>query len=163
MPTLVDRYLRAGDLIPGDTWRLAEWCRQHGAMEFTVAAMCVGGTGAPLLVELERALERFRRHAAPRGLMVVLAGQPSMQPVPLWTLTAESLDVLRRFLPGGLFEYPGGDWERGWLEDPTFYRDGQVMLGVASHEGEGVLRLTAREHAAVAAAGFRTHIAPVVL
>ena len=38
--------------------------------------------------------------------------------------------------------YPTSEWDVGCLEDPTFYRPGTLMLGIVSHEHEGVLTLT---------------------
>jgi hypothetical protein len=35
--------------------------------------------------------------------------------------------------------------DAGWLEDFAIYRCGEVILGVVSHEGLVVLRLTERE------------------
>jgi len=44
----------------------------------------------------------------------------------------------------------------GWLEDPTLYRDGEIMLGIVSHEREGFLELTALEAVQLAALGIPT-------
>ncbi len=72
----------------------------------------------------------------------------------LWTLSAESLPLLLRFLPHGLFRWPPGP--AGWLEDLTVYRAGELVLGIVTHEAEGVLRLTPAEHAEVALLGIET-------
>ena len=73
----------------------------------------------------------------------------------LWTLNAGSIGALRETLPGGLFEYdPLHD---AWFEDPVIYRDGELLLGVLSHEAFAVLRVTDLEAALLAGAGFPSH------
>jgi hypothetical protein len=72
--------------------------------------------------------------------------------VPLWTLTSESTAALRSWLPKGiLYCYVPSD---AWLEDLILYRRGLMMLGVISHEGEGVLRVSAPERDELLALGF---------
>jgi hypothetical protein len=73
----------------------------------------------------------------------------------LWELNGETIDALRRVLPDGLFGYAPA--ERGWFEDPVFYRDGRLMLGILSHEAFAVLRLSEPESAQLSAAGFASH------
>jgi hypothetical protein len=44
-----------------------------------------------------------------------------------------------------------------WFEDPVIYRDGQLMLGVLSHEAFAVLRLEDHELPQLATTGFPSH------
>jgi hypothetical protein len=72
-----------------------------------------------------------------------------------WTLNEISIGALQDALPQGVLEYdPRPD---GWFEDPILYRDGELLLGVLSHEAFAVLRLTTSEAADLDAAGFRSH------
>ena len=156
------RYLSRRDVRPQQTWELVEWCVEHGATEFTLSRMSLGSSPATLLTEFEDALAPFRSTPAPRELMTVLLGRPRVQTIDLWTLSSESVAALRRFLPEGLFSGSSNDgMDTGCVEDPTFYRRGEVMLGVISHEGIGVLSLTPSEHRQVAAIGIPTHDEPV--
>jgi hypothetical protein len=154
------RWFYRGDVTAAQTWQLVEFCATRGATEFTVCLMTLQGSAAPNIAQVEDALSPFQLPTAPRELMTVLVGQPQVQPTRLWTLTPEAAAILRRFLPEGLFDYPSADWDAGWLEDPTVYRDGTVVLGVVSHEGEGILTLSAAEHAEVAALGIVTQSSP---
>jgi hypothetical protein len=69
--------------------------------------------------------------------------------VRLWTYNEESLERLLSFVDSGLFHWPAGP--DGWFEDLTVYRHGELLLGLVSHEREGVLRLTSQELVEVAA------------
>jgi len=77
--------------------------------------------------------------------MTTLAGEETRRPTDTWRLSTESADVLRQHVADGLFVAPSHSMA-GWLEDFTIYRRGEVMLGVVSHEGLVVLRLTEQEH-----------------
>jgi hypothetical protein len=72
--------------------------------------------------------------------------------VRLWQLTDHSVAALRTFLPGGLFTNVVDP--AGWLEDPIVYRNGEPMLGVVTHEQEGLLRATAEELRELETLGF---------
>jgi hypothetical protein len=62
---------------------------------------------------------------------------------------------LREALPNGLLSYdPEGS---GWFEDPILYREGNLLLGVLSHEAFAVLRLSVVEAMRLNAAGFPSH------
>jgi hypothetical protein len=154
------RWFYPGDVTPPQTWQLVDFCVAHGATEFTVCFMTMQGSAAPNIVEVKAALRPFELAEAPRQLMTVLVGQPQVQPTRLWRLVPEAVTALQRFLAEGLFDYPSADWDAGWLEDLTVYRRGEVMLGVVSHEGEGLLTLSAGEHSEVEALGIRTQAAP---
>jgi len=56
-------------------------------------------------------------------------------------------------LADGLFTKPTYAND-GWLEDPTFYRDGAILLGVVSHEDEGFLNISTNELADLERLGF---------
>jgi hypothetical protein len=73
----------------------------------------------------------------------------------LWKLNQSTIDVLKHALPAGIFQYDPRDG--GWFEDPILYRNGELMLGVLSHEAFAVLRVSDRESAQLAAAGFPSH------
>jgi hypothetical protein len=154
------RWFYQSDVTPAQTWQLIEYCAERGATEFAVCLMTMQGSAAPNIAEVAAALRPFERPAAPRELMTVPMGQPQVQLTRLWRLVPEAIAALRPFLSEGLFDYRSADWDTGWLEDLTVYRDGAVMLGVVSHEGEGVLTLSPAEHAEVAALGIRTQGAP---
>jgi hypothetical protein len=78
----------------------------------------------------------------------------------LWVLSDPSIAVLRTYFDEGLFTYPTSEWNEGCLEGPTFYRGQQIILGITSHEHEGILTLDAAEHAAVAALGISSRDRP---
>lgn len=73
----------------------------------------------------------------------------------VWELNATTIDALQRALPGGLLSYD--PVEQGWFEDPVFYRDGRLMLGVLSHEAFAIMRLSEPESAELDLAGFASH------
>ncbi len=59
----------------------------------------------------------------------------------------ESAGILLEYFPHGLLTYlPSDD---AWREDPCLFRRGELMLGIISHEGEGVLRIEPREQLAL--------------
>ena len=122
--------------------------------------MSLRGSAAPLLARAEEELRPFQLRDEKRVLMTVLAGEPQEQPTRLWRMSAASISALQGIFTDGLFDYPLADWDSGWCEDPTFYREGAVMLGVVSHEGEGLLTVSESEHAEVQGLGIPTHQAP---
>jgi hypothetical protein len=66
--------------------------------------------------------------------------------VPLYRLNEASIQMLMKRLPEGLF-FPLRVPARGkeFLENPTFYRGGELMLGIVTHEEEGVLLIRSEE------------------
>ena len=73
----------------------------------------------------------------------------------LWEMNQVTVGALQQALPNGLLSYdPRG---RGWFEDPILYREGNLLLGVLSHEAFAVLRLSALESVRLSAAGFPSH------
>jgi len=73
----------------------------------------------------------------------------------LWELNPVTFGALQEALPNGLLSYdPEG---RGWFEDPILYREGNLLLGVLSHEAFAVLRLSVLEALRLSEAGFPSH------
>lgn len=106
---------------------------------------------------IDARLAPFACGVAVRTLMSVPLGQPQEQSTPVWSYNAASAQLLRDLFGDGLFTYPAGTWEDGWLEDPTFYREGKLMLGIVSHEREGLLDLTDDEWKELHAEGIRSY------
>lgn len=153
---LVKRYLIPSDYPAEESWRLVEWCRSVGADEFTVECISTDSRAADVLwAEFETAVKPLSRPAARRERMSGRTADDLVRDTQLWTLNAGSIGALRETLPGGLFEYdPLHD---AWFEDPVIYRDGELLLGVLSHEAFAVLRVTDLEAALLAGAGFPSH------
>ncbi|HEY0996229.1 MAG TPA: hypothetical protein VGD77_09585 [Gemmatimonadaceae bacterium] len=147
------RFIRDAGVEPEQTAPLLHWLAAHGADEFSVTVMALDDMQAPYADAFEDELEEFEKADAVRVLPSSSLGEEPKRPVRLWALDEESLPILLSYLDDGLFELaPGPD---GWLEDLAIFRKGELVLGVVSHEREGVLRLTAREHEQVAALGIR--------
>jgi hypothetical protein len=152
-----DRFLHADEMSADKSWQLVEWCANRGANEFSVLMLSLQGLPEPFLDTVRRELAPFQRTTAPRRRMTVFAGEELIQPTQLWSLTAASVDLLKGYFHSGLFTYPTSEWDQGCLEDPVIYRSGEVILGIVSHEQEGILILSDSEHHDVAALGIRTH------
>ena len=145
------RYLSPAGVTPDAARRLLDWLLARGADEFTVAVMALGGEPARVADAFEDALAPYELPVAPRRVPSGAAGAAPTRDVRRWALTSDSLTELLAFLPGGLFDAQPGP--RGWLEDLAIYRRGELLLGVVTHEREGVLRLTPAEHREVEALG----------
>jgi hypothetical protein len=130
---------------------LLRWLLEHGADEFSVTVMALQDVPASVADAFEDALGAFERPASVRRALTSPSLPDDIREVRLWALSAESLTRLLAFFPDGLFHSPVGP--DGWFEDLTVYRQGELLFGLVSHEGEGVLRLTSAEHASVAALG----------
>jgi hypothetical protein len=154
--TLVKRYLAPADFSAEESWRLVEWCREIGADEFTVD--CVGSDAraeATILQPFEKVANPFSRGEGTRERMSGATADNLTRSTRLWELNPVTFGALREALPNGLLSYdPEG---RGWFEDPILYREGNLLLGVLSHEAFAVLRLTVLESVRLAAAGFPSH------
>jgi len=120
-----------------------------GADEFSITVMALQDTQAPFADAFEDELGPYERPAASRRVLSAAAERDLTRSVRLWTLNEASLTRLLSFMDTGLFHWPAGP--DGWLEDLTMYRRGELVLGLVSHEREGVLRLTLQEHEAVGA------------
>ena len=129
--------------------RLLRYLLEHGADEFSITVMALQDTPAPFADAFEDQLGPYERPAATRRALTAETVAELVRPVRLWAFNETSLDRLLSFLDDGLFHWPAGP--DGWLEDLTIYRGGELVLGLVSHEQEGVLRLTGEEHREVAA------------
>jgi hypothetical protein len=132
--------------------RLLRYLLEHGADELSITVMAMRDTPAPFADAFEDELGPYERPAAPRRVLADADSADRTRDVRLWAFDPGSLDRLLSFVDEGLFHWPAGP--DGWFEDLTIYRRGELVLGLASHEREGVLRLTPREHAEVAELGI---------
>lgn len=141
---LIERHVFHADLGSTGGARLLEWCRDQGADSFTLTVI-----GTPPQLEsdaaaIEAPLERFR--LPPDRIRSLPEGKPGgfwSQVTALWELNEKSQEILLRNFPKGLLTYIPSD--RSWCEDPWIFRKGDLMLGIISHESEGVLRIRADE------------------
>lgn len=156
MEELVTLSISAKDYDALKSWQLASWCRKHGADEWTLTAMSLRGPKeAAWLESFDEATKPFRLPTAKRRSLTAqrpISHGNFIKPTELWRLNAASFAALQEVLPGGLFHYQVE--KGGWLEDPVLYRRGEFMLGVVSHEKEGVVRVTNTECRMLEAEGF---------
>ncbi len=129
--------------------QLLRYLVAHGADEFSITVMAMHETPAPFVDAFEDELGPYERLPATRRVLTAAEGMEPRRTTRLWTLNNASLARLLSFVDTGLFHWPAGP--DGWFEDLLIYRAGELVLGVASHEREAVLRLTQQEYAAVAA------------
>jgi len=129
--------------------RLLRYLLHHGADEFSITVMALRDTPAPFVDAFEDELGPYERSLAWRRVVVDAESQERVRSVRLWTFNEASLERLLSFVDEGLFHWPAGP--DGWFEDLTLYRRGELVLGLVSHEQEGVLRLTRGELAEVTA------------
>lgn len=148
------RYVNASTLRREHTPRLLRYLLDRGADEFTITVMALQDTLAPFADAFEDELGPFERDMASRRMVTASMPGEVVRPVRIWELNEASLARLLTFLDDGLFHSPAGP--DGWLEDLAVFRAGELVLGVASHESEGVLRLTPGEHREVTALGIPT-------
>ena len=146
------------DFSPEKSWQLLEWCLSRGADEFTIAS-CIYSENTPPTVcdDLFQALSPFDCGVEGRDTLRSL--RPEV--ITLRTLCPESITVLRAYFEEGLFTYIVRD--EGTPEDPMFYRAGKLMLGIITHEGEGILHITETEHEIINRMGFTAHTSPLRL
>lgn len=156
----MDRFLFADDLAPEQTWLLLDRCAAFGATELTLNCLSLQGHAAPLVDRFEAEMTPYQLAPQLRPHMSAPTRAELVRSADLWRLSNDSIAVLRRYFSLGLFMYPTSEWDEGCLEDPTFYRDGQIAFGIISHEREGVLTLTPSQHAEVAALGIATRDRP---
>lgn len=129
--------------------RLLRYLLAQGADEFAIVVMALQDTPAPFADAFEDELGPYERPAARRHVVTGAATHDLTRSVRLWTFNEASLTRLLTFLDEGLFRCPAGP--DGWLEDLTLYRREELVLGLVSHEQEGVLRLARDELTDVAA------------
>jgi hypothetical protein len=151
-----ERYIVADDIDRNRSWVLVQWCAANGASDFTLSLLGLEGYATPFLDRVEAALAPFRLSMQDREHLTAPTRDQLVQPTQLWHVSDETIRLLMGFLDDGLFTYPAGEWETGCLEDPVIYRRGEIILGVVSHEREGLLRLTEVEHNQIVALGIPT-------
>jgi len=149
---LVVRHIYAVDYEVSRSWQLMKWCLKQGADEWTLSQRPDRRDRSGLLPRFEEATAPYRLPPAERRQLTARTEHLFIRFTALWRLSAASLAVLQDFMPEGLFSSPRGRGSR--LEDPIFYRKGEFMLGVVSHENEGIVRVTAREGDLLEAEGF---------
>jgi hypothetical protein len=133
-----------------ESWRLAGWCVEQGADEFSVRVLCADDQGTRA-DQFEDAFERRFIATDLRRVVASREDEPARH-VRLWRLDDEALQQLRTFLLDGVFTHRVDPL--GWLEDPMLFRDGQLMLGVVTHQREGVVRVTTDELRELERIGF---------
>jgi hypothetical protein len=144
MHGLLTLHVFATDLSATKSRALLDWCLARGADTFTVSVV---GT-QPAFEQYGNLLDqRLTRYAVPATrIPAVPEGQSGARwasPQQLWGLTSASAEILWSELGGGLLTYYSN--KEAWLEDPALYRGQELMLGVVSHECEGVLRIRPEE------------------
>ena len=153
---MIKRYLAPADFTAEESWRLVEWCREIGADEFTVD--CSGSDAraeATTRQPFEKIVNPFSRGEGTRERMSGATADDLIRSTRLWEMKPVTVGALREALPNGLLSYdPEGS---GWFEDPILYREGNLLLGVLSHEAFAVLRLSVVESMRLTAAGFPSH------
>ncbi len=149
---LVTLHIFAEDYSLEKSWKLAQWCKVQGADECSVTVITPDGPLSELFERFDTVMRPFRRPTAQRRHLTASRGNPFVRPAELWQCTSTALSALRNFLPNGIFMYENS--AEDWFEDLTLYRKGELMLGVVSHEGEGVLRVTNEEQTLLKRDGF---------
>jgi small-conductance mechanosensitive channel len=148
-PVLEVRYVSEDGLRGERAPRLLRYLAAHGADEFSITVMALQDTQAPFVDRFEDELAPFERPPAARHVRSAGDGTDVTRTVRLWTFNEASLARLLSFSDTGIFHWPAGP--DGWFENLLIYRRGELVLGLDSHEREGVLCLTQHEHAEVAA------------
>jgi hypothetical protein len=152
MPHLLTLHVFAADFPGNESRALLDWCLGHGADTFTVSVIGTPPGMDAFASSFETRLAPFE--VATDRVLAIPDGQPGAywtRPDPLWTLTPESAEILWTTLSRGLLDYyPTAD---AWLENPILYRGPDVLLGVISHESEGVLRIRPEEQVDLDIAG----------
>jgi hypothetical protein len=142
-PELVVRYFAKADITPEQSWKLLAWCAAHGADEFTIDGITVGRTEGPKSTAFFASLQPYARAEAQRRHLSGRTADDLVRRTSLWTLSSQTIALLRVAMPGGIFDYKaGGD---PWLEDIALYRNREYMAGVITHERGGVIRATPQE------------------
>jgi hypothetical protein len=133
-----------------ESWRLARWCVEHGADEFTVRVLCAEDQGTRA-DQFEDAFDDRFVATDLRRVVTAPEDEPERH-VRLWRLDEDALQALRAYLPDGLFTHRVDP--HGWLEDLMVFRDGDLMLGLVTHQREGMVRVTADELRELERIGF---------
>lgn len=141
---LVQRHVFHSDLGKSGGERLLSWCRARGADTFTFTVI-----GSPPELEQQAgAIEApFQPYLLPlttiRSIPEGEEGSYWTKVSVLWELNGVTAPMLLACFPKGLLTYLPTDGS--WCEDPCLFRGGELMLGVISHEHEGILRIAASE------------------
>lgn len=147
-PMLQTRFLVDSSLRGERGPRLLRYLLARGADEFSITVMALQDTQAPFADRFEDELAPYERGVDMRRVITSDPSGETTRPVRLWAYNQASLDRLLSFVDSSVLHWPAGP--DGWLEDLAVYRHGELLLGLVSHEREGVLRLTRAEHAEVA-------------
>jgi hypothetical protein len=145
------RHVFHEDIAGPESRRVLEWSLARGGDAFTVSV--IGSPGGPDEVERELRSRLAPYALAPGTVRAIPKPEPGSywtRPADLWRLTPESAEVLWAALDEDLLTYYPGRAE--WCEDPIIYRSGELLLGVISHEQEGVLRVDREDEASLHAA-----------
>jgi hypothetical protein len=133
-----------------ESWRLARWCVEHGADEFSVRVLCAEDQGTRADEFEDAFADRFI--ATDLRRVAAAPADEAARHLRLWRLDEDALEALRPFLEDGLFTHRVDP--HGWLEDVMLFRDGQLMLGVVTHQREGVVNVTSDELRELERIGF---------
>lgn len=152
----VQRFLAPSDFTAAESWRLLAWSRSIGADEFTIDCVVDNAILWPKRWEsFEKLIQRFFRGEQRRERMSGRTADDLTRATKIWELNDATVAALTRALPGGLLAYDPSD--ESSFENPVIYRDGQLLLGVLSHEAFGMFRLSDDEARELHQAGFRSH------
>jgi hypothetical protein len=152
----IQRYLAPSDFEATETWRLLEWCRRLGADEFTIDCLGSEQIAEPTVWRpFEKAVRPFSRGEKVRERMSGRTADELTRSTRLWELNDATIVALQRALPDGLLGYD--PVSESWFENPVFYRDGRLLLGVLSHEAFAIMRLSENESTELSESGFPSH------
>ena len=135
---MLTRFFSCHGLTAAQGWALLDWCASHGGDEFTIRGL-IAGTESARMRDFFIDLAPYSLGLARRRWVDSTADQE----VEVWRLGPETVSLLRRAFPAGFVSRVVQD--DLWLEDLAVYRGGELMMGVDSNEGGGVLRVTADE------------------
>jgi len=135
-------HIFAQDILPEESWRLLQWCLGKEADEFSLNVLGFQETIDQAIKLFDHRFDEFRLNTAPRRTLTSLTGRDWIRPIELWRLNKDTIVRLQEILPEGIFTYEIGDT---WYEDLYVYRGAELMMGIVTHEQEGILRVTAEE------------------
>ena len=136
--------LRSNELPVEAGWRLIRWYAETGSNEFTFSCLAAATQEGRFCAAAEQALASFAVGFDRRPPTTLGKNEASLRKVKLWRLNEQSLRVLQQLLPDGLFTDRQGS-DEGWIEDLTVYQDGQLRVGVITHEKQATIHLTDSE------------------
>jgi hypothetical protein len=141
---VTEKFFFASDNPGHETWQLVPSVHQQAADDFSVNLMRVHPKvgPSPFIDDLEQELAPYRLPDGEREHLEFSDTVQLTRRCLLWRLTVESIAILERYLPDGLVAEPTYSTD-GWLENPRFYRNGEVALGAITHEFGGFVRVGA--------------------